>query len=186
MSVLHALGLEWQGLLTETVGFLILIGLLARYGFGPLFNILDKRQAEIKSTYDQLDADRAAMDETRKEYERRLAAIEEQARERIQEAVREAQELRTSMIADAKKQAEALVETGRGELERERARTFVELRRQIADLAIQAATKVVGQSMDDPRQRALVDEFITAVASPHAAAKPLGSATAAGNGAGTI
>ena len=179
MDILHSLGINPGEFLTFLVGFLILIWLLNRFLVGPINGILDQRQADIKSTYDQLDADRAAMERTRKEYEERLAGIENQARERIQTAVKEAQDLRNQIVGDAQKQAETVVENGRAELERERARAFAEMRQQVADLAIAAATRVVGESMDDARQRNLVDQFISSVGTSPA---PGGARVYASNG----
>ncbi len=164
-GVLQSLGLSWQGLVTEIIGFLILIALLVRFGFKPIFTMLDDRANDIKTTYDQLDADRAAMERTRKEYEERLAGIEAQAREKIQAAVKEAQELRAAMLADAKQQADTVIENGRADLERERSKAFAEMRQQVADLAIMAASKVIGESVDDARSRTLVDQFIASVGS---------------------
>jgi F-type H+-transporting ATPase subunit b len=164
MDMLHNLGIDPKLVVVQVVGFLILLWLLNKYAYKPIFKILDDRQNDIKATYDQLDADREAMARTRREYEARLAGIESEAREKIQTAVKEAQELRASIIADAQKQAKTVIDNGRAELERERARTFIELRQQIADLAILAATRVVGESMDDARQRRLVDQYIAGIA----------------------
>jgi F-type H+-transporting ATPase subunit b len=160
MEFLHNLGIDPRLVLVQVVGFLIFLAIMKRLVYKPIFGILEERQADIKSTYDQLDADREAMAKTRKEYEDRLAGIEAQAREKIQTAVKEAQELRASIIADAQKQAQAVIDSGRADLDRERVRTFSELRGQIADLAILAAGKALGESIDDARQRKLVDQFI--------------------------
>ncbi len=78
----------------------------------------------------------SAMEDTRREYEQRLAGIEAEAREKIQAAVKEAQALRDNLIADAQKQAETIVAQGRNESERERQKAFLEMRQQIVALAI--------------------------------------------------
>jgi F-type H+-transporting ATPase subunit b len=163
MDMLNSLGIDPKLVFVQVFGFLVLLWLLNKFVFSKIFVILDERQADIKATYDQLDADRASMAATRKEYEDRLAGIETEARTKIQAAVKEAQELRASIIADAQKQAKTVIDNGRAELDRERTRTFIELRQQIADLAILAATRVVGESMDDARQRKLVDQYIAGV-----------------------
>jgi len=178
-EMMNNLGINPQLVIIQVVGFLILMWLLNRFAYKPIFAILDQRQADIKATYDQLDADREAMARTRKEYEDRLAGIENEAREKIQAAVKEAQELRAGMIADAQKQAKNVIDNGRAELDRERTRTFIELRRQIADLAIQAATHVVGESMDSARQRKLVDNYIAGISTMTTT-----DSRAASNGAG--
>jgi F-type H+-transporting ATPase subunit b len=148
---------------TEAVGFLILLVLLNRFVFKPIFAILDERQKTIQDTYDQLDEDRTRMEETRRQYEARLAAIEDDARERIQAAVKEAQQLRDNLIADAQQQAETIVESGRTEVERERQKAFLEMRGQIVALTVAAAGKLVGESLDDARHAKLVDDFIAGV-----------------------
>lgn len=163
MEILHQFGIEPALLLTQIIGFLILLALLKRFAFGPLFSILDQHQADIKATYDQLDDDRKRMEQTRREYEQRLAGIEAEARERIQAAVKEAQELSLRIKADAQKQADAIVEGGRSESERERQKAFLEMRQQVVSLSIAAAGKVVGASLDTGGHAKMVDDFITSV-----------------------
>jgi F-type H+-transporting ATPase subunit b len=148
---------------TQLVGFAILIWFLNKFVFKPIFAILDQRQKEIQDVYDGLDRDREAMEKTRREYEQRLANIEAEAREKINAAVKEAQELRANLVADAQKQADTLIERGRSESERERQKAFLEMRQQIVSLAVMAAGKVVGESLNDARHTKLVDDFIASV-----------------------
>lgn len=163
MDFLKQLGITPELLLTQIIGFLILMFLLWRFAFGKIFGILDERRDTIQASYDQLDADRAAMEQTRRDYEARLAGIEAEAREKIQAAVQEAQALRGNLISDAQKQVETILAQGRNESERERQKAFLEMRQQIVALAIGAAGKVVGESLNDARQNKLVDDFITGV-----------------------
>jgi len=163
MSFLQQLGITPALLITQIVGFLILLFLLNRFMFKPIFGILDQRQADIKATYDQLEADRNRMEETRRQYEQRLANIEAEAREKIQAAVQEAQALRDNLVADARQQAETIVSQGRNDSERERQAAFLEMRGQIVAIAMAAAGKVVGENLNDARQTKMVDDFIGSV-----------------------
>jgi F-type H+-transporting ATPase subunit b len=165
-DIIRSLDIEWQGVIVQIIGFVIFVFVMAKWLYKPIFGAIDQRQADIKSTYDQLDQDRDAMAKSRKEYEDRLAGIEEQARERIQAAVKEAQELAAGIKADALKQGESLLEKARADAERERDRVFVEARQQIVELAISAASKVIGESLDNKRHQTLVNDFIGSVASP--------------------
>ncbi len=164
-AITHALGIDLNIVILQFLGFIVLLFLLNQFVFKKVYGILDARQQDIKSVYDQLDDDRKAMETTRRDYEQRLAGIEAEAREKIQAAVKEAQTLRDNLVADAHKQAETLVEQGRSESERERQKAFLEMRHQIVALAVSAAGKVVGESMDGPRQNKLVDDFISSVGS---------------------
>ncbi len=184
MNFLDQIGVTPALLLTQIVGFLLLMVALWYLAFGKIFAILDDRRNSIKANYDQLDADRAQMDTLRREYEQRLAGIEAEAREKIQAAVKEAQVLRDNLVADAQKQAETLVEQGRSESERERQKAFLEMRHQIVALAVSAAGKVIGESMDGERQNKLVDDFIGSVGTGHVMEAGRGvSGNAIGDGA---
>ncbi|MBV9848748.1 MAG: F0F1 ATP synthase subunit B [Armatimonadetes bacterium] len=152
-------------IITQIIGFLLLIWFLWVVIFKRIFAVLDERQKEIRDVYDGLDRDRAAMEETRRQYEERLANIEIEARERIQAAVKEAQALRDNLIADARQNAESITTSARNEAERERQKAFLEMRQQLVALAVAAAGKVVGESLDDARHTRLVDDFITEVGS---------------------
>jgi len=163
MDIFNQLGITWQLLVTQIIGFLILMVVLHRVFTTKVFGILDERRDNIKRAYDQLDADRAAMEETRRQYEARLAGIEAEAREKIQEAVKEAQALRDNLVSDAQSKAEAIVQQGRNDNERERQAAFMEMRQQIVSLAISAAGKVVGENLNDARQTKMVDDFITGI-----------------------
>jgi F-type H+-transporting ATPase subunit b len=162
-EIIKSLDVHWQGVIVQIIGFVIFVVIMNKLLYKPLFGAIDQRQADIKSTYDQLDQDRDAMAKTRKEYEDRLAGIEGQAREHIQAAVKEAQELAAGIKADALKQGEALLEKARADAERERERVFVEMRQQIVDLAIGAAGKVIDASLDAKQHQALVNDFIATV-----------------------
>jgi F-type H+-transporting ATPase subunit b len=162
-SIVSSLDIEWQGIIVQIFGFVIFVVIMNKLLYKPLFGAIDQRQADIKSTYDQLDQDRDAMAHTRKEYEDRLAGIEVEARSHIQAAVKEAQELAAGIKADALKQGEALLEKARSDADRERERVYAEMRQQIVDLAIGAASKVVGESLDSSRHQALVNDFIGSI-----------------------
>jgi F-type H+-transporting ATPase subunit b len=159
-ELLHSLGIVPLVVLSQTIGFIILVLLVRKYGLNPIYNMIDERRDEIKESYAQLESDRADMLKTRQEYETRLAGIESEARAQIAAAVKEAQELRTSILADAQKQAEATLEKSRIEADREREKAFLSMRAQIVDLTIQAAGKVITETLDAKKHSALVDEFI--------------------------
>src|SRR5579875_3307140 len=111
-TILQQLGITIPLLITQIIGFLILMVILQQIFTKKVFGLLDQRRADIQQTYDQLDRDREAMEQTRRQYEQRLASIEAEAREKIQAAVKEAQELRANLIADAQTQAAAIIERG--------------------------------------------------------------------------
>lgn len=160
MDILH---ISPQALVLQVVAFLVLIWMMRKFLFGPIGGILEARQSEVQNTLDQVYRDREAMETSRRDYEARLAGIEAEARDRIQAAITEAQGMKEEIIGAARTEADRLVNHAREEVTRERQRAMVELRAQVADLAVSAAGKILRHSVDDRAHRELVSEFINQV-----------------------
>ena len=95
-----------------------------------------------------------------KQYETRLAQIEDEARDKIQAAVREAQAAREALLAKAHADAQGIVERAQQELERERQIAMAEMRDQIARLSTAAASRIIRQTLDPAAHAGLIDEVI--------------------------
>ncbi|MBI3909922.1 MAG: F0F1 ATP synthase subunit B [Armatimonadetes bacterium] len=171
-EVFHALGIEPQLILINIIGFVLLFWLLRTFLFGPIRGILAQRQAEIHSTLEHIQEDRHAMEETRADYERRLANIEAEARERIQAAVKEAHGLRDQIIQDARTESERISQRAQQEIEREKQKALVELRAEVADLAVAAAGKILRRSLDTRAHQDLLQEFVAQVGEPPGTSGP--------------
>jgi F-type H+-transporting ATPase subunit b len=108
------------------------------------------------------DAEQARRDRESAEQER-LAALAEARREAndiLARAQKVAQETRDADIAATREELERLRVRAAGEIEAEKTRAIQEVRAEVADLALLAASKVVGETMTDERQRRLVEEFL--------------------------
>ncbi len=153
-QILHDLHINGADLLVNIIGFLIVWWVLARFVFGPIRSIKAAREKEIAQSR------REEMEALRKEYEQRLAQIEKEQRDRIEEATRQAHLAREQILAEARAESEKLIARGQAEIAREREKAMVELRDQVADLAIEAAEAVLRASLDDAHHRKLAREFL--------------------------
>jgi F-type H+-transporting ATPase subunit b len=108
------------------------------------------------------DAEQARRDRESAEQER-VAALNEarrEANEIINRAQRVAQETRDADIAATREELERMRVRATSEIDAEKQRAIADLRAEVADLALAAAGKVVGETMTEPRQRRLVEEFL--------------------------
>jgi len=150
-----------------TIGvFFILFPVIKMFFLNPLAEAINNRTHELERTFAEAEQLRAEMTTMRGDYERRLAETEASAREQIQRQINEAQALRQSLEADAKSRADQLIAKATADIEAEKAKVIVELRTHVVDLALAAAEKVVGENMNDDRNRKLVDDFINKVEVP--------------------
>ncbi|MCW5936466.1 MAG: F0F1 ATP synthase subunit B [Fimbriimonadaceae bacterium] len=134
----------------------------------PLGDILEQRNNELESTFAEAEALRTQMTDMKSDYERRLADTEAKAREQIQGQIREAQELRKTLMAEATQRADEMVKRAQEEIAAERDRALAGIRIQVADLSLMAAERILRENMDDERNRRLVNEFLDTVEVPSA------------------
>jgi len=152
--------INWQAIVTQVVALILLVWLLKRMFFQTVLNTLDDRTKNVADTYAKMEENQRAMEEARRDYEQRLRGIEEEARAHIQAAVKEAQQLREQIMSDAHQQGEGLIQHAREEIEREKRTALLELRTEVAELAVGAASKILGRSIDAQSQRDLLQDFI--------------------------
>lgn len=157
------LGLEPIKLAIQALNFLLLLFLLQRLAYRPLLRMMDARSARIR---DDLDAARRVKEESRLEqeqYRQQLAGARDEARGILDEANAVAARIREQAQADATAQNAVTLRRAREEIAREKEQAIGELRREVADLAIMAASHVVGRSLDSEDQRRLVDQALSKV-----------------------
>lgn len=160
MELLRTLNIEPSAVLVNIVGFILLWIVCRKLVFIPIGKVLTERQTDITKTYDQLDNDRRQMEALKSDYEKRLAAIEAEAREKIQSAIKDAQAARDQIMTEANSRSREMITRAEEEVNREREQAMITLREQVVNLALGAATKVVGDSLDENRQRQLIANFI--------------------------
>lgn len=158
------LGIDPRVIAAQILGFALLWILLRRYLFGPVMGLVQSRQQEIKSTYEAAENEQARAEEFRTEYEKRLTGIEAEARAKIQEAIKHADDAKNEIIADARRRSEDILKRGEEELAREREKTLAAIREEVVDLSLEAAGKLVGETLDEPRHRRLIGDFISRLA----------------------
>jgi F-type H+-transporting ATPase subunit b len=165
LEILKQLGIDPELIVVNIVGFVVLLLILKKFLYGPITKMFADRADDIRSTYEAAESEKAAMEKLRLDYEKRLADIEAEAREKIQAAIKEAQGARDEIVSDAKEKADKLLQRGEDELAREREKTIVALRQELADLVVSASSKLVAREMNDEAHRKLIDEFISSIGS---------------------
>src|SRR5262245_37923897 len=131
-----------------------------QFAFKPISKMLAERRERIEQGLK--DAEQAKRDRESAEQER-LAALTEARREAndiLTRAQKVAQETRDADIAATRAELERMRARATDEITAEKTRALAELRSEVADLALQAAGRVVRETMTDQRQRRLVEEFL--------------------------
>lgn len=154
------MGGNLQVILILVVNFIILFIVLKKALFSRVMQHLDSRKKEIDGTFDKIALDKKEIARLSEEYQTRLAQIEKEAYQKVQEAVKEGLTAKTGIISEAHSQADNVLRRAKEEIELEKKKALKELRNEIASLAIAAAEKIVAKEIDEPTNSRLVSKFL--------------------------
>jgi F-type H+-transporting ATPase subunit b len=147
-----------------TIGLVFLLwAAVETFYTSPLWKIINERNNAIEKTFSEAEDLRKEMSQMKSDYEQRLASTEAKAREEIQASIREAQELRKTLMADAQAKADDMVRQAQEQIEAERVRALTDIRVHVANLSLQATEKILAENMDNERNRKLIDDFLSKV-----------------------
>jgi len=146
-------------ILTQLAAFLIFLWIMKRYAWRPILRLLDERREKIAGEFERIEAVKAEIERLRREYEGRLRTIEQEARERIQEAVGEgrrvAQEIRERAHADARAITTKAKENVQLEIEKGR----LQLKEDIIRMTMAALERLLREQMTREQHDRLITEF---------------------------
>jgi F-type H+-transporting ATPase subunit b len=143
-----------------TVTFLLLLLLLSKYAWGPILAAMNAREEGIKG---DLDKARLERDEAQRLLEEHRALINLARKERadaVEAGRRDAERLKAEILEEARKQREQLMKQAETQIEAGLRQARAGLKGEAADLAIQAAGKLMGKNLDDATQRRLVEDYL--------------------------
>jgi F-type H+-transporting ATPase subunit b len=134
--------------------------ILWKFALQPISRMLEERRARIEQGLKDAEQARLERDNAESERVATLAEARREANDILARAQKVSQETRDADIASTRAELDRMRERATGEIEAEKQRAIAELRGEVADLALAAAGRVVGESMTDQRQRRLVEEFL--------------------------
>jgi len=161
----EGLGLNLGYLFVQIFNFAIIFVVLRAWVYKPILGLLERRRTAIAEGLEDARIAAEARQNAEQEAEKVLADAQANASQIMREANERAETQGKEVIAAAEAEAAQKREESLAEGESERERILGELRGQVGALAIAAAQKLINASLDEQRQRVLIDEFFSGVKS---------------------
>jgi F-type H+-transporting ATPase subunit b len=152
--------LEFGLTLWTVVLFAIFAFVLTKLGWKPLLAMIEERE---KGIHDAVGSAQKANEEAQRLLAQHQELIREAGRQReeiMKRALADAETVKTDLIAQARAESDRMVQKAKEQIEREKKLAIQELRSSVADLAVEAAAKIVQSSLTPEAQKKLVHDFI--------------------------
>lgn len=152
------------GLIIWTIiTFLVVLFVLKKFAWPHLLAALDEREQRISDAIAAAEQARQEAEEVLREHRQKLAAADEEARQIVAEAREAGANVRQTIVSQAREETDRMLDQARTSIESEKRAAIAELRRETANLAVQAAGALIDANLDDEKNRGLVDDFIARI-----------------------
>jgi F-type H+-transporting ATPase subunit b len=162
---MEKLGINLGFFIFQVLNFLILAVLLYAFAYNPILKMLDERKKKIAQGLEDARVAAEARANAEKEAREIIAKAQAEANQKIREATERAEAAAKEVQAEADAEAAKAREAALADAALERDRILSDVRGQIAALAMAAAQRLIGDALDEHRQRALIQEFFSGVRS---------------------
>lgn len=147
-----------------TITFSIVLFILSKFAWKPILNAIREREDSINNALNAADEARKAMDALKSDNEKLL----NQARAERDQMLKEANEMKENIIAQAKRSADEegrkIIAKANEAIESAKLNAMNELKTQVAVLSVDLAEKVLRKKMDDrAQQEAFVNENLKSI-----------------------
>lgn len=147
-------------LISGIAAFALVFLFMWRFAWPQIKQLLDDRQRAIAGQIQDAEATKAEAQSLLDDYKAQVANAKTEANQIVEEARTQAEAVRSDVVAKASTEAEEIVAKAREDASRERDRALAEARQEVANLSIDLAEKVVGNSLDRDAQKGLVDRYL--------------------------
>lgn len=149
----------WTALLT-LANTIALFLVLKKFLFKPVMKMIQDRQHEIDTMYDEADQAKQNALSIQAEYEQKLSVAAETSEKMVKEAVARGKNREEEIIRQARADAAAIMDKASADIAQEKKKALNDAKDEISGIAMSIAEKVVGRQLNDADQSKLVDQFI--------------------------
>lgn len=157
------------GILSFNGGFALWVALtlilflwaMNKYAVPLIMDSLSEREDRIKESLESAEKALARAEQISQDNEKALREAEIKAQKIRKEAIEDAEMLRAERIEKSKEEAAQILEQARNTIEQEKKRALLELREEVAILAVRSASQILDSELDEEKNSKLVNNFIS-------------------------
>ena len=142
------------------VTFLALVAILKRYAWGPLLAAVAERESRLKADAAAAQAARDEAGRIKDELAAQLAGLEARRQDVLSRAAKDGESVLARYKSAAEEDSRRLRDKTLAELDREKERLIGELRREVADLSVSAAERLLRRSVDPAVEKTVLEDFL--------------------------
>ncbi len=147
-------------LVTQLCATFLLFILLKKLAWNPVRKILETRAAYEQGKLEEADRKNAEAEELRKEAEDNISKAQAEARQIVEDSRVEGEKAKEKLLEEAREETEQMTKQAKEKLALERAEMEKEVQKEIVDVALLAAEKLLNEKVDEKKDREYIENFL--------------------------
>lgn len=156
-------GLHVGDMLMQLFFFIVLIALVRKFAWGPLINVMQKREEYVAGEIEAAEQSRAEAEKAREEAAEQLKQTKQEASQIIEDARNAGAKQEQDIIESARQEADRIKVSAREEIENEKEKAIQTLQDKVSSLSVLIASKVIEKEISEQDQEELINEYIKEV-----------------------
>ncbi|WP_210130298.1 F0F1 ATP synthase subunit B [Staphylococcus sp. GDX8P54P] len=153
-------GVEWGTVIVTVITFAILLALLKKFAWGPLKEVMDKRERDINRDIDEAEEAKLNAQKLEEENKKTLKQTQDEVQRILEDARVQARKQHEEIIHEANIRANGMIETAQSEINSEKERALADINNQVSELSVLIASKVLQKEISEQNQKELVDKYL--------------------------
>ncbi len=154
------MNIELRQVLTQVLAFLLMLWILRRYAWGPLFAIIDARKKGIEAEFNAIEEQKKVAAKLNEHYKQKIREIDAEAKTKINEAIAQSRKIAEDTLQETKNQSKALLAKAKKEVEREIFQAKAQLKNDIVNMAVSISKKAIWDNIDEAQQKKLIATIV--------------------------
>ena len=159
-SLIETFHIDWRLLIAQIVNFSIVFAVLYWFAFKPLARVMAERTSKIAKGLDDAKKVEEKLALTQEEFNKAMSEAKKQANLILEKAGLEADARKREMIMRAKEEIGQIINQEKQKMQTEKAATLKEIKKEAADLVIATVEKVLGEKMDEKKDKEMIKKMI--------------------------
>lgn len=159
-SLIQALGIDLRILLAQFFNFGILVFVLWRFAYKPVFKILEERRVKIEKGLEDAHQAGIRLEDSSNESKEIIASSRREASKFIEEAQKKAEARYQEIVASAETDIAKRTEAEFKKIEAKRESMATELKKELASLVTQGLEKFLQENMSDEKDQKLIEKIV--------------------------
>ncbi len=160
-ELLSKLGIDWKLLIAQIINFLVLLFVLYKFAYGPVLAMLDKRTKKIEQGLKDADEAHKKLAESEEKQKEILRKARTEAKDIVEKAHLQAEKSKSEIAGEAKKQSDKIIANAKDQIEQEKNKMITEVKSEIGSLVVAATEKIIGEKIDEKKDKELIEKAFT-------------------------